>query len=119
MSAMNVNNENFSELKNSEKIVLLDFYADWCGPCKMLSRILDELERENAEVKFCKINVDNEPRLAAAFGVQSIPLVAFVKDNTFLDMSIGLVPKINLQKLIDEYKKYHNKNMMNLKSLCL
>ena len=102
---LNITESNFTEeVERSDKLCVIDLYADWCGPCKMLSRIMDELERENEEVKFCKINVDNEPRLAAAFGVQSIPLVAFVKDNTFLDMSMGLVPKINLQRLIDEYK---------------
>ena len=70
----------------------------------MLSPVLEELAGEHPDVKFCKINVDKEPRLAAAFKVESIPLIAFVKNNTYLDMSLGYVPTINLQKLIEEYK---------------
>ena len=93
-----------AEVELSDKLCVIDLYADWCGPCRMLSRVLDELEQENPEVKFCKINVDSEPKLAASFNVTSIPLVALVKDNTFVDMSLGLVPKASLQKLIDEYK---------------
>ena len=97
--------ENFKkEVEEYKGLVVIDLWATWCGPCLMLAPTIDELEKEMPEAKFCKINVDNEPRLAAAFGVQSIPLVAFVKDNTFVDMSIGLVPKINLQRLIEEYK---------------
>ena len=84
--------------------MVIDLYADWCGPCRMLAPVLDELEEEYADVKFCKINVDNDPELAKAFNVSSIPMVAFVKDNTFADMSLGFVPKANLVKLIEEYK---------------
>ena len=65
---------------------------------------LAELEGEYPDVKFCKINVDNDPELAKAFNVKNIPMVAFVKDNTFADMSIGFVPKENLKKLIEENK---------------
>ena len=103
MIVITENNFN-SEVELSDKLCVIDLYADWCGPCRMLSRVLDELEQENPEVKFCKINVDSEPKLAALFNVTSIPLVALVKDNTFVDMSLGLVPKASLQKLIDEYK---------------
>ena len=103
MIVITENNFN-SEVELSDKLCVIDLYADWCGPCRMLSRVLDELEQENPEVKFCKINVDSEPKLAASFNVTSIPLVALVKDNTFVDMSLGLVPKASLQKLIDEYK---------------
>ena len=103
MIVITENNFN-SEVELSDKLCVIDLYADWCGPCRMLSRVLDELEQENPEVKFCKINVDSEPKLAASFNVKSIPLVALVKDNTFVDMSLGLVPKASIQKLIDEYK---------------
>ena len=80
---------NFAEeVENYKGLVVIDIYADWCGPCKMLAPVLDELEGEYPDVKFCKINVDNERELAMSFNVTSIPLVAFVKDNTYLDFSL-------------------------------
>jgi thioredoxin 1 len=100
-----VTKSNFSEeVKNYEGLCVIDLYADWCGPCRMLAPLLDELEREYPDVKFCKINVDDERELAAEFRVESIPMVAFVKDDTFLDMSVGLVPKESLVSLLEEYK---------------
>ncbi len=100
-----ITKDNFkSEVEEFSGLAVIDLYADWCGPCRMLAPVLDELEGEYPEVKFCKINVDNEPELAKAFNVKNIPMVALVKDNTFVDMSIGYVPKENLKKLIEEYK---------------
>ena len=97
--------DNFSaEVENHKGLIIIDLYADWCGPCKMLAPVLAELEGEYADVKFCKVNVDNEPELAAMFKVSSIPMIAAVKDNTFLDMSIGYVPKASLAKLIETNK---------------
>ena len=102
---LKITESNFeAEIEKSNKLCVIDLYADWCGPCRMLSPILEELEVLHPDVKFCKVNVDEEPRLAAAFKVESIPLVAFVKNNTYLDMSLGYVPKANLEKLIKEYK---------------
>lgn len=99
-----ITKENFDvEVEKCDSLVVIDLYADWCGPCKMLAPILSELEGEYENVKFGKINVDNEPELAAAFKVKSIPMVALVKDNTFLDFSVGYVPKETLRELIDEY----------------
>jgi thioredoxin 1 len=92
------------EVEEHDGLVVIDLYANWCNPCRMLAPILAKLEEEHPEVKFCKINVDEEPQLAAQFHVQSIPMVAFVKDNTFLDMSVGLVPKSEIEKMINEYK---------------
>ena len=100
-----VTKSNFSEeVKNYEGLCVIDLYADWCCPFRMLAPLLDELEREYPDVKFCKINVDEERSLAAEFRVESIPMVAFVKDDTFLDMSVGLVPKESLVSLLEEYK---------------
>ena len=100
-----VTKENFkSEVEEHSGLVVIDLYADWCGPCRMLAPTLAELEAEYPDVKFCKINVDNDPELASAFKVTSIPMVALVKDNTFVDMSVGFVPKATLQKLVEEYK---------------
>ena len=69
----------------------------------MLAPVIEELEGEYAEVKFCKVNVDTEPELASLFRVESIPMLALVKDNTFLDLSVGYVPKENIALLIEEY----------------
>lgn len=100
-----VNKDNFeTEVEKSQQLVVIDLYADWCGPCRMLAPSLEELEREYPDVKFCKINVDNDPELARIFKVQSIPFVALVKNNTFLDMSVGLVPKDKIAKLIEANK---------------
>ena len=102
-----VTKDNFnSEIELSDKLCIIDLYADWCGPCRSLAPILSDLEEENPEVKFCKINVDDEPELARAFGVSSIPMVAAVKKNTFLDASVGVVPKTALKKLIDDNKDF-------------
>ena len=93
-----------SEVEEYEGLVVIDIWASWCGPCKMLAPIIDELEAEMPGVKFCKINVDDEPSLARLFKVQSIPTVAVVKNNTFLDMSVGYVSKDKLVKLISDNK---------------
>lgn len=100
-----INKNNFEEeIEKSEKLCVIDLYADWCGPCRMLAPILAELEAEYPDVKFCKVNVDNDPEIARVFNVESIPLVAFVKNNTYLDMSVGYVPKASLVKKIEENK---------------
>ena len=100
-----ITKDNFkSEVEEFSGLAVIDLYADWCGPCRMLAPILSELEEEYPEVKFCKINVDNEPELARAFNVKNIPMVAFVKDNTFCDLSVGYVPKEKLKALVEENK---------------
>jgi thioredoxin 1 len=93
-----------TEVEKHDGLVVIDFYADWCGPCRMLSPIIDELCSEYPDVKFCKVNVDNDPELARTFNVQSIPMIALVKDNTFVDLSVGYVPKEKLKKLIEANK---------------
>ena len=105
MKPMHLTTENFdADARRASLPVLIDFYADWCGPCKMLAPVIEELEREYPDVKFGKINVDNEPDLTALFKVQSIPYIALVKNNTFLDFSVGYVPKDTLVQLIEENK---------------
>lgn len=100
-----VTKDNFkNEVEEFSGLAVIDLYADWCGPCRMLAPVLAELEGEYPDVKFCKINVDNDPELAKAFNVKNIPMVAFVKNNTFVDLSVGYVPKENLKKLIEENK---------------
>ena len=96
--------DNFkSEVEEFRGLVVIDLWATWCGPCLMLAPVIDEIEKEMPNVKFCKINVDDERELAMEFKIQSIPTVAIVKDNTFLDMSVGLVPKEKLVSLIKQY----------------
>ena len=100
-----LNKDNFkTEIEEYKGVAVIDLYADWCGPCRMLAPTLDELEREMPDVKFCKINVDNEPELTAMFKVESIPMIAVVKDNVFSDVSVGYVPKSNLERLISKYR---------------
>ena len=102
---LQITKDNFkAEVEEHEGLVVIDLYADWCGPCRMLAPILASLENEYTDVKFCKINVDDEPELAKSFNVSSIPMVALVKDNTFVDLSVGLVPKDKLKAMIDSNK---------------
>ncbi|MBR2965342.1 MAG: thioredoxin family protein [Clostridia bacterium] len=100
-----VNKENFeAEVERCEGLAVIDLYADWCGPCRLLAPVIEELEREYPDVKFCRINVDEEPELTAAFKVESIPMIALVKNNTFLDFSVGYVAKATLVRLIESNK---------------
>ena len=94
MSVIKVTNSNFEEeVLKSEKPVLLDFWAAWCGPCRMVSPVIDEIAAEHAEIKVCKINVDEEPELAEAFQVMSIPTLAVVKNGQVVNRSMGAKPK--------------------------
>ena len=101
---INLTGINFEEeVEQSDSLIVIDLYADWCAPCRMLAPILEQLEREIPSAKFCKINIDSEPALAQMFRVESIPMIAIVKDNTFLDLSVGLVSKDVLSSLILSY----------------
>lgn len=98
-------NDNFAfEVSRHEGLVVIDLYADWCAPCRMLAPVIAELETEYPTVKFCKANIDDQPELAEMFKVESIPMVALVKDDTFVDLSVGYVPKEKLAALIEQYK---------------
>ena len=94
--------ENFDEkVIKSEKAVLLDFWAPWCGPCRMLSPIVDEIAEENDGIVVGKINVDNEEDLARRFGIQSIPTLIVMKNGEVAKTSVGVIPK---QKILDLVK---------------
>ncbi len=101
MSTIAINKENFDSVKNSEKPVLLDFYADWCGPCRMVSPIVDEIAEENPQYLVGKINVDNEPELAQSFGVLSIPTLAVMKNGKVIDQSAGAKPKAQILAMLE------------------
>lgn len=92
--------EEFKELVVKGNVVV-DFYADWCGPCRMQGPILEEIEKENSNVLVCKVNVDDNPDLADAFQVQSIPMLLVFKDAKIVKKFIGLTPK---DKIVAEIK---------------
>ena len=101
MSVIHINKDNFHrEVLNSEKPVLLDFWAPWCGPCRMLSPILDQVAAERADIKVAKVNVDEEPELAGQFRVYSIPTLAVMRDGQLVHQSVGAKPKSQILNLI-------------------
>ena len=101
MLNLNVNKENFkSEVLESNKPVLLDFFASWCGPCKMLSPIIDEIAEEREDVKVVKLDIDEHPELAAQFGVMSVPSLFVIKGGEIANKSSGVRPKQQILGLL-------------------
>lgn len=101
MSVTTLTEKNFEqEVLKSEKPVLIDFWASWCGPCRMLSPLVDELAEEHSEFKFCKVNVDEEENLAKNFGIMSIPTLIVFKNGEQKKKNIGAVPKNAILELI-------------------
>jgi len=94
MSAITITKDNFdTEVLKSEKTVLLDFWAEWCGPCRMLAPTVHEIADERTDIKVCKVNVDEEPSLAEKFGIFSIPTLIVIKEGKVVSQSAGLKPK--------------------------
>ncbi|MBE5816331.1 MAG: thioredoxin [Clostridiales bacterium] len=101
MSVMKVTRDNFDSIKNGDKKVLLDFYADWCGPCRMVAPIVDEIANENPQYVVGKVNVDNERELAEAFGVYSIPTLVVMDKGKIVNRATGARPKDEILKLLE------------------
>ncbi|MEG0179889.1 MAG: thioredoxin [Oscillospiraceae bacterium] len=103
MSVINLTKENFSqEVTMSSQTVLIDFWASWCGPCRMLSPVVDEISEELSDkIKVCKVNVDEQPLLASQFNVMSIPMLAVIKNGETVNTSVGLKPKSAILSMLE------------------
>jgi len=102
MSVLTITKENFEkEVLKSDRPVLLDFFAVWCGPCRILSPIIDEIAEEHPEIKVGKINVDEQPELASAYDVMSIPTVFVIKNGEVTNKAMGARPKAQILAMLD------------------
>lgn len=101
MSVITITKENFDQqVLQSTKPVLLDFWASWCGPCRRLSPVVDEIAQENDTIAVGKVNVDEQPELASQFGVMSIPTLMVFKDGKAVNTSVGVVPKAKILSML-------------------
>ncbi len=101
MSPLKITSQNFEqEVLKSDKKVLIDFYADWCGPCRMLSPVIEDIAEEMPEIKVCKINVDEEPQLAVQFKAMTIPMLVVMDQGKVVTTSVGAKPKAAVKKLL-------------------
>ena len=103
MKVVNLTKDNFKD-ETREGLILVDFYADWCGPCKMLSPVLDELAKEVTDVKISKVNVDHAKELVVQFSVSTVPNITLLKDGEIVHQDTGYKPKEVLISLIDSYR---------------
>ena len=101
MSAISVNKNNFNqEVLNSDKPVLMDFWAPWCSPCRMVVPLIEEIAKERSDIKIVKINVDEEQELAMQFGVMSIPTLVVMKDGKIINKATGAIPKAQILAML-------------------
>ena len=101
MAAININQNNFhDEVMNSDKPVLLDFWASWCGPCRMVVPLVEQIALERSDIKVGKINIDEEPELAMQFGIMSIPTLLVMKDGVVVNKAVGARPKDGILALL-------------------
>lgn len=103
---MHVTSSDFEdEVLNCDKTVIIDFYADWCGPCKVLSPIVEEFANENPSIKVVKINIDEEEKIAEDYNIMYIPTLVFIKEGKEADRTVGVVGKSDISKIVNKIKK--------------
>ena len=101
MKVLHIDKDNFhKEVLNSDKPVLLDFFASWCGPCRMVGPILDEIAEEREDIKVCKVNIDEQPELASRYRIMTIPTLMVLKDGQIIEQSVGAKPKHQLLAMV-------------------
>lgn len=101
MSIINLTKDSYhNEVMETEKVVVIDFWATWCGPCKMMAPVVEEVAKDYPDVKVCKVNVDEEPELSNAFKIVSIPTIVVIKNGEIIDSVIGYRPKEDIEKII-------------------
>lgn len=101
MSAMKINSQNIDAVMNGDKPALIDFFAEWCGPCRMVSPVVDEIAAEREDILVGKVNVDEEQALAARFGVASIPTLIVVKGGKVVSRTVGARPKAQILAMLE------------------
>ena len=106
MAVIKVTNDNFeTAVLQTSKPVLIDFYATWCGPCRMVSPLVDEIAEENSDYQICKVDVDEAPELAQKFGVMSIPTLVVLKQGKVITQNVGALPKNAILDLLEQAEK--------------
>lgn len=101
MSIINLTKDSYhNEVMETEKVVVIDFWATWCGPCKMMAPVVEEVAKDYSDVKVCKVNVDEEPELSNAFKIVSIPTIVVIKNGEIIDSVVGYRPKKDIEKII-------------------
>ena len=102
MSVLKLTKDNFNQVLESDKKVLIDFYADWCGPCRMVSPLVDQIAEENPQFLVAKVNVDEEPELSASFNVSSIPMLVVMEGGKVVNTALGARPKPQILALLED-----------------
>lgn len=106
MAVINTTTENFkSDVLENSKVVLVDFWAEWCGPCRMVAPVLDEIAKENDQLQIVKVNVDEQPQLAMDYNVTGIPLLGVFKDGKMVKQLVGARPKAAIMSELNEFLK--------------